>query len=282
MDRIEEPNRDVCMTPLAQLNDFEFRQVQKIVYETSGIAVAGKGRTLLSSRLRKRLSSLGLDTFSEYLGELAQGGRELTALMDAISTKETSFFRTKSHFDWFANEFLAEQLPIAKAESRELQIWSAACSTGEEAYSLAIILHQNGLRIGDSAIQLFASDLSTEALAQAQEAVYSTSSVSKLNGTAQRHFEQHHSASRLKTTVRERVAFAQHNLMQPSPYCDVDCLFLRNVLIYFDDVSRKTALDHAVKSIRPGGYLVVGPSEGVVTAPEGLERVQSFLFRRVA
>lgn len=272
------------MTPLAQLDDREFRQLRLLVYETAGIAIGESGRTLLSSRVRKRLQVQNVDSFSDYLGLLSDDhdDAELTALLDSVCTKETSFFRTLPHFEWFAREFLAEQIKAARGNvnHRGLRIWSAACSTGEEAYSLAILLAQNQSRLSSLDIKLFASDLSSSAIYEAREGVYPIDSVSKLSVVNRRYFESVNSSMRVRDEIRSRVEFQVHNLMLPAPHRNLDCVFLRNVLIYFDESSREKALRGAVDAIRPGGYLVVGPSEGVIEVPDGLQRIQSFLFRR--
>lgn len=272
------------MTPLAQLSDNEFRQLRRIVYETAGIAITDSGRTLLSSRVRRRLEVLNLDSFRHYLRSLAEDPdeAELTALLDSVCTKETSFFRTVPHFEWFTRDFLAEQIKSAHGQAGHpsLRVWSAACSTGEEAYSLAILLAQHQSRLSGIDIKLFASDLSSSAIYQAREGVYPIDSVSKLNAANRRYFESFDSSMRVRDVIRSRIEFQVHNLMQPAPHRNLDCVFLRNVLIYFDESSRQKALAGAVEAIRPGGYLVVGPSEGVIEAPDGLQRVQSFLFRR--
>jgi chemotaxis protein methyltransferase CheR len=275
------------MTPLAQLSDDEFLQIKQIVYKAAGLAISQRGRTILSSRVRKRLKSLDLDSFREYLDHLSSDseGTELTALLDAVCSKETSFYRTPSHFEWFAGEFLA-QLPRRErgakpdAATKNLKIWSAACSSGEEAYSLAIILLYHEARLSHFNVKLYASDLSTSVIEYAKEGVYSPKDISKLDVAVQRYFEPCESVLRVKDRVKRRVDFSVHNLMQPAPYRNVDCLFLRNVLIYFDKASKETVLSNVTNAIRPGGYLVVGPSEGVFDIPVGLERVKPFLFRR--
>ncbi len=275
------------MTPLAQLSDAEFRQVKRIVYGAAGLAIADAGRTLLSSRVRKRLAIRELDSFRDYLSLLATDESELTALLDAVCSKETSFFRTPSHFDWFVREFLAEQSSTRRrnsgraAEDNDLQIWSAACSSGEEAYSLAIILSHHAGRLSHLNVKLYASDLSTSVIEYAKEGIYSPKDILKLDAAVQRYFEPDGPDMRVKSRVKNRIDFSVHNLMQPAPHQDLDCLFLRNVLIYFDKVSKRTVLKNAVNALRPGGYLVVGPSEGVFETPDGLQRVQSSIFRRV-
>lgn len=278
------------MTPHAQLSDTEFRQVQKIVYEAAGLAIAETGRILLSSRVRKRLKILGLSSFREYIRRLSEDpdGTELTAFLDAVCSKETSFFRTPSHFDWFVSEFLSKPRLVDEMDSgfwlgpgrREFRVWSAACSSGEEAYSLAIILLHHQEKLSGLNVKLFASDLSTSVIEYAKDGIYSPKDVSKLDDAVQSYFEPDGVDMRVKDVVRERVKFFQHNLMQPAPHKDLDCLFLRNVLIYFDKTSKETVLAHVIDAIRPGGFLVTGPSEGVFDIPFGLQRLSPFLFRR--
>jgi chemotaxis protein methyltransferase CheR len=275
------------MTPLEQLSDHEFLQVKRIVYKAAGLAISERGRTILSNRVRKRLKCIGLESFAEYLLRLKSDpdAAELTALLDAVCSKETSFYRTPSHFEWFTGEFLA-QMPrrdrgtgVGEA-SQDLTVWSAACSSGEEAYSLAIILLYHEKRLSHLNVKLYATDLSTSVIEYAKEGIYSPKDVSKLDAAVQRYFEPYESVVRVKERVRRRVEFSVHNLMQPAPFQNVDCLFLRNVLIYFDKTSKETVLKHVVKAIRPGGFLVVGPSEGVFDIPHGLQRIKPYLFRR--
>ncbi len=271
------------MTPLPQLSDTEFRRIQRVVYETAGIAISDSSRTLLSSRVRKRLRALQLDSFRDYLQHLGsdRNGRELDALMDVVSTNETSFFRTPAHFGWFADEFLTERREATSRTDNDLSIWSAACSTGEEPYSLAIVLLQQQARLSRFNVRLFATDISASAVEKAREGLYPPSGIEKLDQDVRRFFTPSESGKMsLSQTVRKQVQFATHNLMQPAPYQDLDCIFLRNVLIYFDQESKDRVLSNAIDALRLGGYLVVGPSEGVIDIPSGLQRVQSFLFRR--
>ena len=276
------------MNRLPQLSDAEFRKVQQIVYGAAGLAIAEAGRTLLSSRVRKRLRTVELESFADYVDRLTRDPEELKALLDAVCSKETSFFRTPSHFDWFVTTFFAEHTLLARrragfsAADKNLRIWSAACSSGEEAYSLAIILAYNEALLSHLDVKLYASDLSTTVIDYAKEGLYSSKDVSKLDAAAQRYFQPDGPDKRVKKRVRDQIEFTVHNLMEPPPHRDIDCLFLRNVLIYFDAKSKETVLRNAIGALRPGGYLVVGPSEGVFHIPNGLQRVQSFLFRRIS
>lgn len=278
------------MTPHAQLSDTEFQQVQRIVYKAAGLAIAENGRILLSSRVRKRLKILGLESFRDYIRLLSSdpNGTELTAFLDAVCSKETSFFRTPSHFDWFISEFLSKPKLADEFDSGfwqepgrgSFRVWSAACSSGEEAYSLAIILLHHKARLTGLNVQLFASDLSTSVIEYAKDGLYSSKDIAKLDVAVQNYFEPDGVDMRVKSVVRKQVQFFQHNLMQPAPHKDLDCLFLRNVLIYFDKASKAKVLGHVIDAIRPGGFLVTGPSEGVFDIPFGLQRIKPFLFRR--
>jgi chemotaxis protein methyltransferase CheR len=273
------------MNTLPQLSDTEFRRVQRIVYETAGIAIADTSRTLLSSRVRRRLKALHLASFREYLKQLSSDvtGVELDALVDAVSTNETSFFRTAAHFQWFTEHYLQERIEGQGrfGDCGDLRIWSAACSSGEEAYSLAIILHQHQIRLTKFNVRVYGSDISQSAIDRAVQGVFSRPHIEKLDPSLQRYFAPcGPDQLRVRDLIRKHVEFSVHNLMQPSPYQELDCVFLRNVLIYFDRESKDRVMQHAIASLRIGGYLVLGPSEGVFDIPPGLRRVQSFLFQR--
>lgn len=273
------------MTDLPQLNDSEFRTIQQVVYEAAGIAIADTKRRLLSSRVRRRLQALSLNGFAAYLERLAadRTGMELTALLDVVSTHETSFFRTPAHFQWFETQFLPEQSRRIGAEGRdaELLVWSAACSSGEEAYTLAMILYRYRERLPGLTPRILATDISTSAVEHGRTGRYSHDSVSKLPPDYERYVRACAGGWQVIEPVAALVKFSTWNLMQKAPVCQVDCVFLRNVLIYFDRRSKPTVLASVIAALRPGGYLVVGPSEGIPDVPEGLVRRQSFLFQRV-
>ncbi len=273
------------MNDLIQLNDQEFATIQKTVYEAAGIAIADSKRRLLSGRVRQRLKALSLDNFAAYLKLLAsdRSGVELIALLDVVSTNETSFFRTQSHFDWFEHVYLNELADWFKTASgpKKLTIWSAASSTGEEPYTLAMILYRNQEKLRGVDIRILGTDISTSVVERARAARYPADAVAKLPADFQKYFEPKDGSMQVIEPVKKLVDFQTHNLMKPAPLSRLDCVFVRNVLIYFDRKSKDTVIQSVIKCLRPGGYLVVGPSEGILEVPDGLARRQSFLFQRV-
>jgi chemotaxis protein methyltransferase CheR len=212
-----------------------------------------------------------------------RSGQELLALLDVVSTNETSFFRTPAHFDWFESTFIPEVASTLQSTRRlkRLLVWSAASSTGEEAYSLAMLLDRNRKKLPGVEIRVIGTDISTSVVQQAKEATYSTDAVQKLPAEFQSYFEPHGSQMRVIERVRKLTEFRTHNLMKPAPERDLDCVFVRNVLIYFDRQSKAVVINHVINGLKLDGYLVVGPSEGILTVPDGLVRRQSFLFQRV-
>ncbi len=273
------------MTDLQQLSDTEFATIQKTVYAAAGIAVADSKRRLLSGRVRQRLKALSLDNFADYLKLLAadRSGAELIALLDVVSTNETSFFRTQSHFDWFEGTFLPEFADLLKGTvgAKRLSIWSAASSTGEEPYTLAMLLYRNREMFPGVDMRILGTDISTSVVDRAKLASYSVEAVGKLPPEFQKYFEPKDGRMVVIEPVRRIVDFQTHNLMKPAPMTRIDCVFVRNVLIYFDRASKQVVLNHVINGLKTGGYLVVGPSEGILDVPDGLARRSSFLFERV-
>lgn len=273
------------MNELIQLSDQEFATIQKTVYEAAGIAIADSKRRLLSGRVRQRLKALSLDSFAAYLKLLAadRTGGELIALLDVVSTNETSFFRTQAHFDWFENSFLPEQAELLQQTSgpKKLTIWSAASSTGEEPYTLAMLIHRNRDKFAGVEIRILGTDISTTVVDRARVARYHNDAVNKLPEEFKAYFEPTDGGMQVIEPVKKLVDFQTHNLMKPAPLSRLDCVFVRNVLIYFDRQSKASVIDSVIQCLRPGGYLVVGPSEGILDVPEGLARRQPFLFQRV-
>ena len=159
-----------------ELTTQEFRKFQEFIYDASGIRVDERKRTLLSNRVRRRLKAGGFGSFSAYYRHITSraGREELGGFLDAITTNETCFFRTQKHFEWFRSEFIRDMILQRRAGSREpvLRVWSAACSTGEEPYSIAVCLAENRLRLRNWTLEVVGTDISAEALETARRAVY--------------------------------------------------------------------------------------------------------------
>ena len=262
------------MEPL-KLTERQFERFREFVYAQSGIRIDASKITLASNRIRRRLKAKGLVDFDDYFRLLTScaGGDELAHFLDAITTNETQFFRTPAHFDWFSGPFLDEAVAAAQRGERlkRLRVGSAACSSGEEPYSLAMCLAEQAHRLHGWDTSILGVDISETALSAAREAVYGERTLELVSAARRRRFFERPSSDagpwRLIAPIRQAVEFRRHNLMKPlrlavrqEPF---DCLFLRNVMIYFDRASKETVIENLLRVMAPSGYLVIGPSEGV-------------------
>lgn len=274
------------MTP-QQLTSSEFRRFQEFIYQACGIRIPDSRRTLLSNRIRRRLKAGDFPDFRTYYEYLTSRGgqQELPEFLDVVTTNETFFFRTQKHFEWFGSEFISEMIQQARGGTRlkSLRVWSAACSTGEEPYSLAICLVQNQLRLRDWKLEVIGTDLSQQALQEAQAGLYRERSMELLTDTQRRRYftrSKDTNQWKIRSNAQDLVRFYAHNLTRPFQHPPFDCIFIRNVLIYFDRDSRQTVVDHLVRSLNRGGYLVVGPSEGIYDMLGTLTKRSSFLYQK--
>jgi chemotaxis protein methyltransferase CheR len=272
---------------LISLTPEQFTQFQQFIYRHTGIWTVDGKVALLSNRIRRRLRDRGLESFDDYY-KLLTGGTvagELEAFIDAITTNETHFFRTPEHFDWFAGPFLDEMIARATAGKRErsLRIWSAACSTGEEPYTLAICLAENAPRLAGWTLQVVGTDICTTALATARTATYGPKAIEHVSPERlARHFIANPAGDtwRLKPAVAGLCEFRRHNLLEPMAGGPFDCIVIRNVLIYFDRTSKPIALRHLINALRSGGYLLAGSTDGAHDFLDGLERRSNFVYQK--
>ena len=274
------------MWELTKLTAEQFRLFRDFIYRRTGIAMQEGKITLLSNRIRRRLRELKIESFDDYYGLLA-GGRlpgELEHFVDAITTNETHFFRTVAHFDWFSGPFLDEMVSRAAAGARQrsIRVWSAACSSGEEAYSLAICLAERRSQLPGWRLFVLGTDISEAMLARARLAHYGERALEEMPPERlERHFSQ---VATGEWAVRPAVAslceFRHHNLLEPLRDPPFDCIFIRNVLIYFDRDSKGAAVRRLVDALAPGGYLVVGPADGIYDMLGDLRRHSAFLYQK--
>jgi chemotaxis protein methyltransferase CheR len=278
------------ITPVSEpekLTPKQFDAFRDFIYRQSGIRIDPGKITLASNRIRRRLRAGDFADFDSYYRHLtsAQGKSELEQFLDAITTNETHFFRTPNHFEWFRGEFVAELLARERhgTHPRSVRIWSAACSTGEEPYSLAICLAENSLRMKDWKLHIIGTDISEAVLRDARNATYKPRVLEGVSPTQlRRYFEacEDGQTYRVRQPVRDLVEFRWHNLMEPLRLPAFDCIFIRNVLIYFDRESKKVVIKNLIQALARGGYLVVGPSEGIYDMLEPLVKHSAFLYQK--
>ena len=267
-------NKPQPMLTAIDLSDRLYYKFSQLVYDHAGIALGDAKRELVRSRLLKRLRFLGLATFDEYynlLEEQGDTGDELTHMLDAISTNKTDFFRENQHFEFLMSTVLPPLFDKVKRNgSKRLRIWSAACSSGEEPYTLAMLLHE--ALAGDTAwdIKILATDISTRMLQKAREARYEEERVapvpSKLRYMSfERENTPRGNVFTVKPHLKKYVVFRRLNLMDTTfPFKGkFDIIFCRNVMIYFDRPTQEELVNRIYRYTQVGGYFFIGHSESL-------------------
>jgi chemotaxis protein methyltransferase CheR len=254
-----------------QLSLEQYGKLCRLIYDRLGLSFDDKKIHYLSKRVSMRMEGLNLEDPSEYLMRLAYGdrsGAEMQALANLITTNETYMFREYEQLEAFANNCLPEVVARKETQgNRTLRIWSAGCSSGEETYTLAIIVQEVFPAIAEWDIQIVATDIDEQRLAMAVTGVYGERSMKNVPPEyLARHFGREGDNWRVKPRTRSMVTIRSLNLhdrLQMRTMRTFDFIFCRNVLIYFDDASRKAAVDHFYNALVPGGFFFMGHSESV-------------------
>lgn len=263
-------------------------RVCSLVYQHSGINLNAEKRIMLEGRLKRRMTSLKLDSYSEYCKYLFAGDRdpnEITQLIDAVSTNKTDFFREKEHFE----VLLAKVLPALAARNgtvREMVLWSAGCSSGEEPYTLAIVLTEYARLHPAFRFRILATDISTSVLEKAQRAVFTAEVVNPVPPELRRRFflrskDRKSNLLRVVPELRQKIEFRHLNLMEdfalPEP---ADVIFCRNVIIYFDRPTQERLFRKFARQLVNGGYVFVGHSESLHHMDVPLVPVAPAVYRK--
>ncbi len=266
-------SKTIALTKELKVNDDEFVSLRDFIYQQSGIFIADNRKYLLENRLGNRLKELNLKSFGEYFYFLKYDPgrkRELSRLFEVITTNETSFYRNPPQLQVFQDVILRETLDARrKAGARSLRIWSAGCSTGEEPYTLAIMLHEVlKFEIGSWDIRITASDLSEGVLHSARRGIYTEYALRTTpKDIVARYFDKEGEGRfRIKNEIRDLVQFGQLNLsdrMQVKRVERSQIVFCRNVIIYFDEEMKRQVISGFYDNLLPGGYLFIGHSESL-------------------
>ena len=256
------------------LSDHEFALFQRLIYEEAGIHLSQAKRALLIARLSGRLRALKLSSFGAYYRRVTKEGDpdELQRMLDCISTNETHFFREPKHFEFLERKVIPVWIEEAErgARARRIRVWSAACSTGEEPFSVAMLLLHHFPASAGWSIEILATDLSTRVLERARRAVWSIDKAHQiptpylkafmLKGTGAQEGNM-----KADDAIRALVRFQQLNLNDESYAVTgrFDLIFCRNVLIYFSAESRKRAVGRLLAHLQPDGYFFVGHAESL-------------------
>ena len=274
----------------ASLTEQEFTLFQRLILREAGIYLSEAKRALLVGRLIRRVRELELPTFGAYYARIAGGdAQELVRLLDAIATNETHFFREPKQFELLEGRVCSEWLVEAAAgrRARRVRVWSAACSTGEEPYSIAMVLLD---RLGeDWDVEIVASDLSTKVLDRAAQAVFPMGRADEIPEHYRRRYMlrgigPEEGNCRAGKAARTPVRFERINLNDDEyPVTGMfDAIFCRNVLIYFDPPSRVRVIERLTRRLVPGGYLFLGHAESAARTATDLRPVMPAVYQRRA
>lgn len=269
---------DFCaITPI---NEQEFQQFQRLFYSQTGIFLSPAKKPLLTGRLNQRLRQLGLQSYGEYYRAIVQQDlpNELQVVIDCLTTNETSFFREPKHFD-----FLRELCKTPAFRERNVRVWCAASSSGEEPYTIAMVLAD---ALPHERWEVFASDVNSEVLAQARAGQYSLQRSSGIPPALLRRYCLKGTGSQEGTfavgpELRSHLHFQQINLVEPLPNLgQFDVIMLRNVLIYFQADVKQRVVMQARRFLKSGGYFIVGHSESLLHMAADLSPVSPSVYRR--
>jgi chemotaxis protein methyltransferase CheR len=256
----------------------EFQQLRQYVNENSGIMLAPEARVTVERKLSERVLALGMPGFKEYCTYLRthpQRKQEIERAVDLVTTNETYFFREISQLRAFENEVLPQLHDNARTR-RRLVIWSAGCSTGEEVYTLAILVRKSPLFVGWD-VRIIGNDISRRVLQVARTAVYRESSFRAMPEEYAQYFSQTPAGRTVRQGIRDICQFGHFNLLDDAKVAmvgRVDAIFCRNVLIYFDQASRRRVIQAFYDRLEPHGYLMLGHSESLLHTSTAFELAQ--------
>jgi two-component system CheB/CheR fusion protein len=271
--------------PLEGPDHDELRGLLEHIHERSGIDFGSYKPATILRRLRGRMSATAHPTIAGYAADLESDPEEYARLINSLLIKVTEFFRDPKLFEYLRGHVLPELIAEARRDQRDLRIWSAGCSTGEEAYSLAIIVAEAlGGELAWPDIRIFATDIDRDAIAFARRGVYPTTAMKGLPaGIRDRYFAKSDGGWEVAKRLRALMVFGEHDLGERAPFPRIDLLLCRNVLIYFAPPMQRVALETFAFSLRPGGRLALGTSETVMALPEPFEEEHGRLrvYRRL-
>jgi chemotaxis protein methyltransferase CheR len=271
-----------------QLNDGLFQKFSDLVYEKTGIFLKPEKKELLNARLGKRLRATGITSFKQYYEYVIndRSGDELVHLIDNVSTNFTSFFRENSHFEILSSTVLPAFVKEGRGKSKEILLWSSASSSGEEPYTMAMVVEDFVSRHPGMRYRIMATDISTRVLAQAKRGVYADERVTKVpTPFLKKYFQKGVGNSdgyvKVKDELRRMVHFDRFNLMGDFPWrAAIDVIFCRNVMIYFNRETQQELVSKFHEALTPGGYLFIGHSESISGLKHNFTQVDATAYMK--
>ncbi len=270
-----------------RLTDKEFRNIATLVYDNFGICLTDEKRGLVMGRLQSTLHRRQIPSFSEYLDLIKNDrtGSMLSELVNLISTNHTSFFRESNHFQFLQQKVLPDVLSqLQQQKRRDLRIWCAACSSGEEAYTIQMcVMKTLGMQYGTLDAGMLATDISARVLEQAAQGHYSSDRIQDIpQDYLQSFFRMQNDGSyQVIDRVRHEIMFRRFNLMNTTfPFKPFQIIFCRNVMIYFDSKTRMNLLQRLYNCLEPGGYLFLGHSEAISSGSTPFKNLVPAVYQR--
>lgn len=257
------------------LTEKELQKFADIAYKETGIHIPAQKLSFMQNRLSRRLRELGLPNYQAYYDYLHQKPEEMPDFVEAITTNETYFFRCPRHFYLLSKEILPQ------ISTPTVDIWSAACSTGAEPYSIAIVLRERVPNFFERKVRIFASDIDRKALKKASDGIFDSYAIRLVKeDMLQKYFTTIDKGRyQIASQLRDMLLLGQHNLKQLFPKGKMDVVFCRNVLIYFDNDSKEIVFRNLLSALKPGGYLFLGESE-IIPPMSGVQRIESSVARK--
>jgi len=277
------------MINVNQITDKDFKKFSELIYEQTGIFMKPEKKELLNARLGKRLRITGLDSFKKYYDYILspeQKEKEFVHFLDSVSTNFTSFFREISHFEFLTKTVLPE-LALKYGGRRDAFVWSAASSSGEEPFTLAMICQEFARTNSNFPFRILATDISTRVLAAAAKGVYALSQTTKAPpDMLQMYFQKGTGKSagkvRIKDEVKRHVTFQRFNLMNDFPWHEeMDVIFCRNVMIYFDRPTQERLIQKFYNCLVKGGYLFIGHSESISGIKHSFAQAEATTYQKL-
>jgi chemotaxis protein methyltransferase CheR len=271
--------------PEFALEDSDFRKISSLVRATTGIVIDDRKRAFIHGRLGRRLRALGLQNFSEYCRVLEgpNGAAERDVLVNAITTNHTGFFREPHHFEYLEKIVLPAILANRTQASHRVRIWSAGCSTGEEPYTLAMIVADAKLPPAWD-VKILATDLDTNVVAHAKAGLYDAERAKSIPGRFRQRFAtlQPDGRTAMNDVLRSLITFKPLNLLEEWPMTGpFDMIFCRNVVIYFDKPTQRSLFNRYAEILKPDGWLTIGHSESLQNLTDRFQLVGRTVYRRI-
>ncbi|MDH5522467.1 MAG: protein-glutamate O-methyltransferase [Desulfobulbaceae bacterium] len=271
-----------------QLTDVQFQKFSALVFSKTGIYLKPEKKELLNARLGKRLRATGISSFKEYYEFVTteRSGDELIHLIDSVSTNFTSFFRENSHFEMLTSMVLPAFVKEGRGRNKDIVLWSSACSSGEEPYTIAMVMDDYVSRHPGLRYQILATDISTRVLAHAQNGVYTDDRIAKVpNLFLKKYFKKGVGRSagyvKIKKELQSVINFSRFNLMGEFPWRDsIDVIFCRNVMIYFNRETQQELVNKFYQALSPGGFLFIGHSESISSLEHRFTQVDATAYQK--